>query len=245
VSDRDPKFTSTFWTALYGMAGVKLKMSTSAHPQTDGRAEVANKTVGQILRTVCEDDPLGWADALPTTEMAINIAEPASTGIAPFKVVHGFLPSPLPFSCTLPLPDSSDTSALAFADCARESAARAFNAIVGARVAMVLYTNRSCQSEPASFAVGSKAYLATSSLRFPPGLSGKFLPKFFGTRDVHLHVRPPSSPRHPPTYPRLQTPAAFPRRLRSFPVARLLESASGCQSYGLTGCAVGGRKSRR
>ncbi|GAA5973643.1 hypothetical protein JCM8115_005898 [Rhodotorula mucilaginosa] len=71
------------------MAGVKLKMSTSAHPQTDGRAEVANKTVGQILRTVCEDDPLGWADALPTTEMAINIAEPASTGIAPFKVVHG------------------------------------------------------------------------------------------------------------------------------------------------------------
>lgn len=100
VSDRDPKFTSSFWTSLYALAGVKLKMSTSAHPQTDGRAEVTNKTVGQILRTVCEDDPSGWAQALATTELAVKIAEAASTGVAPFEVVHGFVPSllPLPFA---------------------------------------------------------------------------------------------------------------------------------------------------
>jgi transposase InsO family protein len=180
VSDRDPKFTSTFWASLHKMAGVTLKMSTSAHPQTDGRAEVTNKTVGQILRTVCEDDPSGWADALATTEMAINIAEPASTGIAPFEVVHGFLPSLLPFSLDSPSHDSPDSFALTFAERARENAARAFDAIVGARVAMVRYENRSRRSEPASFAVGSKAYIATSSLRFPPGSSGKFLPKFVG-----------------------------------------------------------------
>ena len=165
VSDRDPKFTSTFWSTLYGLTGVKLKMSTSAHPQTDGRAEVTNKTVGQILRTVCEDDPSGWADSLATTEMAINIAEPASTGVAPFEVVHGYLPSLLPLSLDSTSPgsfDATDPRALAFADQARENAARAFDAIVGARVAMVRYENRGRRSEPASFAVGSKAYIATS-----------------------------------------------------------------------------------
>lgn len=180
VSDRDPKFTSTFWTSLYRMAGVKLKMSTSAHPQTDGRAEVTNKTVGQILRTVCEDDPYGWADALATTELACNLAESASTGVAPFEVVHGFVPTLLPFSPADSgiLPD--DVGATHFADRARESAARAFDAIVGARVAMIRYENRHRRSDTSAFSVGDKAYVSTGSLRFPPGSFGKFLPKFVG-----------------------------------------------------------------
>ncbi|MBW0472136.1 hypothetical protein O181_011851 [Austropuccinia psidii MF-1] len=39
ISDRDPKFTSEFWTNLYEMLGTKLELSTSYHPQTDGLAE--------------------------------------------------------------------------------------------------------------------------------------------------------------------------------------------------------------
>ncbi|MBW0477183.1 hypothetical protein O181_016898 [Austropuccinia psidii MF-1] len=36
ISDRDPKFTSEFWTNLYDMLGTKVAFSTAYHPQTDG-----------------------------------------------------------------------------------------------------------------------------------------------------------------------------------------------------------------
>ncbi|MBW0491226.1 hypothetical protein O181_030941 [Austropuccinia psidii MF-1] len=35
ISDRDPRFTSEFWTNLYDILGTKLEFFTSYHPQTD------------------------------------------------------------------------------------------------------------------------------------------------------------------------------------------------------------------
>ncbi|GAA5990067.1 hypothetical protein JCM11641_001024 [Rhodosporidiobolus odoratus] len=86
VSDRDPKFTSAFWASLNRKIGVTLAMSTAAHPQTDGRAEVTNKTVDQVLRLLCEDSPDDWAPKLVACEFAINSATAAATGLAPFEV---------------------------------------------------------------------------------------------------------------------------------------------------------------
>ncbi|GAA5980365.1 hypothetical protein JCM11641_001778 [Rhodosporidiobolus odoratus] len=96
VSDRDPKFTSDFWRALNARIGTSLTMSTAAHPQTDGRAEVTNKTVGQVLRTLCEDSPDNWASKVVACEFALNSVSSAATGLAPFEVVYGFLPTAWP-----------------------------------------------------------------------------------------------------------------------------------------------------
>jgi hypothetical protein len=49
ISDRNPKFMSDIWRAYNKKVGTSRKMSTSAHPETDGRSEVTNKTVGQVL----------------------------------------------------------------------------------------------------------------------------------------------------------------------------------------------------
>lgn len=42
VSDRDPVFTSTFWTELFTRTGVKLQMSSAFHPQSGGQSKVTN-----------------------------------------------------------------------------------------------------------------------------------------------------------------------------------------------------------
>lgn len=38
VSDRDPRFTSRFWS-LQAALGADLRLSTASHPQTDGQPE--------------------------------------------------------------------------------------------------------------------------------------------------------------------------------------------------------------
>ncbi|GBE87360.1 Transposon Tf2-11 polyprotein [Sparassis crispa] len=50
ISDCDKLFISKFWKALHRLTGVRLKMSSAYHPQTDGASERSNKTVIQALR---------------------------------------------------------------------------------------------------------------------------------------------------------------------------------------------------
>ncbi|MBW0552567.1 hypothetical protein O181_092282 [Austropuccinia psidii MF-1] len=54
ISDRDPKFTSEFWTNFYDMLSTKLAFSTTYHPPTDGLAERMIQTMEDIIRRSCE-----------------------------------------------------------------------------------------------------------------------------------------------------------------------------------------------
>ena len=45
VSDRDTKFTSSFWREVCKVLGTTLAMSSGFHPQTDGQTEGANLSI--------------------------------------------------------------------------------------------------------------------------------------------------------------------------------------------------------
>ncbi|MBW0492980.1 hypothetical protein O181_032695 [Austropuccinia psidii MF-1] len=53
ISDRDPKFTSEFWTNLYYMLGTQFLFSTAYRPQTDGLSERMVQTMEDIITTFC------------------------------------------------------------------------------------------------------------------------------------------------------------------------------------------------
>jgi hypothetical protein len=89
ISDRDPRFTSHFWTALWKELGTKLKMSTAYHPQTDGQTENANRTLENMLRayvTYHQDD---WDERLTAAEIAVNNSNHSSTGFTPYYMNNG------------------------------------------------------------------------------------------------------------------------------------------------------------
>jgi len=50
ISDMDAKFSGEFWESLCKMLGVKRRMSTAYHPQTDGQTERTNQVLEGYLR---------------------------------------------------------------------------------------------------------------------------------------------------------------------------------------------------
>ncbi|KAE9025537.1 hypothetical protein PR002_g11170 [Phytophthora rubi] len=85
VSDRDPRFTSAFWTRLYALLGTRLLMSTSAHPKTDGQTERVNRVLEDVLRSYATYFD-SWSSFLPMAEFALNNATHASTELTSFFV---------------------------------------------------------------------------------------------------------------------------------------------------------------
>ena len=93
ISDRDAKFTSKFWRALFGQLGTKLSMSTAFHPQTDGQTERMNRTLEEMLRIHATYKQDTWDEYLPAAEFAYNNSKQASTGFTPFELDTGRHPN--------------------------------------------------------------------------------------------------------------------------------------------------------
>ena len=72
--------------------GIKLKFSTTFHPQTDGQIEVVNRSLGNLLRCLVGEANQNWDSILPIAQLAYNSSINRSIGANPFEVVHGYTP---------------------------------------------------------------------------------------------------------------------------------------------------------
>ncbi len=80
VTDQGSLFTSKFWSSLCYFLGIKRKLSTAFHPQSDGQTERQNSMMEAYLRVFVNWKQDNWAKLLPMAEFAYNNAKNASTG---------------------------------------------------------------------------------------------------------------------------------------------------------------------
>jgi transposase InsO family protein len=92
VSDRGPQFVSDFWREFCRILGVKLKLSTAYHPQTDGQTEIMNQYIDQRLRPFVSYYQDNWSDLMPIMDHAQLVLPHDSIGMSPFRLLSGYEP---------------------------------------------------------------------------------------------------------------------------------------------------------
>jgi hypothetical protein len=179
TSDRGAQFVQGVWGNLCKILGIKQRLSTAYHPETDGSTERMNQVLEEYLRhfgSYYQDD---WDQWLPIGQIAIAARDSASTGISPFFITHGYHPN-LGTSIKLPEPPSTKGSA-------RNSPVQAAEAIIRkiqdcvqfAQVAMASAQERQRQAadknrDPAPrYQPGDRVWLDMRNIRFDPSRKRK------------------------------------------------------------------------
>jgi len=160
VSDRGSIFTSRFWKSLSKLMGLKQRLSTSFHPQTDGQTERMNQTVEQYLRIYCNYQQDNWFNLLPIAEFAYNNAFQPSINCSPFYANYGIHPSfhVDPRSTT----ETTVPAAKEFADRLKNIHDLLVENVKSAQDHQARYYDR--KHKRVEFSVGEKVWLLTSNI---------------------------------------------------------------------------------
>lgn len=173
ISDRDSKFTSDFWRALFKRLGVKIALSTANHPQTDGQSESAVKTLKVMLRSYVNYKQDNWCDLLPALELAYNRSTNPSTGYSRFELDCGWQPRvPQDVLATEDLTGLQDVDE--FVSRLRATAETAQQRILQAQERQAHYYNEHRRHQ--LFEVGDQVMLSKKHIH-PPWESGRPTPK--------------------------------------------------------------------
>ena len=92
VSDRDSRFTSETWREFLRTSGIRPRMSTALHPQTDRQTKRLNQTIEAYLRAFVSKEQDDWKRLLPMAEFAYNNSATTGNGMSPFYANYGFHP---------------------------------------------------------------------------------------------------------------------------------------------------------
>ncbi|KAJ9523575.1 hypothetical protein QJQ45_007252 [Haematococcus lacustris] len=211
ISDRDPKFTSDFWTSLFHLTGTRLLLSSAYHPQTDGQTERANRKVEDMLRPYVNDHKSDWDQHLAAVEFAYNSSEHAGTGFTPFYLNYGQHPT-TPSALMLPPPTLVPSQAAEdFVTSMRNNLTAARSALQRSIDTQKLHADQHRRHE--EFEVGDLVLLSCANLNLQTAVnSAKLQPRFVGPFKVLA--------KHSPVSYKLDLPSSM-RILPTFHISRL------------------------
>jgi hypothetical protein len=185
ISDRGPQFVSSFWNEFCRIIGVKIKLSTAYHKETDGQTEVMNRYIDQRLRPFVTYFQDNWSELIPIMDR-VQMTLPHSTiGMAPYQLKYGVEPrnswdwkSPKPAT---PLEKLNIKEAVALASRMHKVWQVAEDNIKKAQQAMISRVNKHRRN--IDWKPGDRVYLSTRNLKsYRP--SRKLSSKFDGPYEV-------------------------------------------------------------
>jgi transposase InsO family protein len=167
VSDRGPQFVSSFWQEFCRIIGVKIKLSTAYHKQTDGQTEIMNRYIDQRLRPFVNYYQDNWSELIPLMDRAQMTLPHSSIGMAPYRLKFGVDPRTswdwnTPKALT-PLEKLNYHEALELANRMHNAWKLAKENLEKAQDRMSKSTNR--HRRPIDWEVNDLVYLATKNLK--------------------------------------------------------------------------------
>jgi len=88
TSDQGPQFVGAWWRTLCAAMGVRQVYSQAYHHSANGRAEMAGKTLQQLLRRLHQEEHLSWVEVLPRAVQQLHDL-PGPSCLSPYEVMFG------------------------------------------------------------------------------------------------------------------------------------------------------------
>jgi hypothetical protein len=175
VSDRDPRFTSSFWKEICSLMEVRQSMSTAFHPQSDGQTERMNRVLEDMIRHYVSPTQTDWDRYLDMAEFAINDAHHEGLGNTPFMLNYGQHPRK---PGTHEGMQSKSVAAADFVQRMHDMVKQARSCLANAQQRQKSYADKGAVS--LVFKEGDKVLLSTKNLTLKGPTSRKLWPKWLG-----------------------------------------------------------------
>ena len=173
-SDRGLVFVSNFLGELYKLLGIKRKMSTAFHPQTDRQTERLNRKINQYLRTYVNDQQNDWAKWIKIAQFIWNNMVSEVTTDSLFGITQSYSPHMGIEPAETIAPAAKDFALI-------------FNKVVKAsekaKLSMKVQADKHW-NPTLDYKVGQQVWLSTDNLRMLNCASKKLMGKWIGPYEV-------------------------------------------------------------
>ncbi|XP_064986960.1 uncharacterized protein LOC135625801 [Musa acuminata AAA Group] len=193
ITDNGPQFAGRRFREFCAGHGVQLRFSAVAHPQTNGLAEVTNRSILDELKRRVSAARSAWTDELPSVLWSLRTTPKTATGESPYSLTFGTEAVLLPEVVIATLrtrsydEEVSNEGLGASLDILEEQRANAHLKALSYQRAVVRTYNRKVRPRPIKL---GDLVLRRAEVSDPTRARGKLAPKWEGPYRVVEVVRP-------------------------------------------------------
>ena len=155
------------WDSLCKLLGIKAKLSTAWHPETDGQSKIANQEMERYLRSYVNHFQDDWVDRLPMAEFSSNANTSATTKVPLFLASRGYIPrmsfDPVDLQASSTRERLANAKAKSIADCMQEVWEFTRAEMAKSQQAQVKAANKNRKPSP-EYRVGDLVWLLTKNI---------------------------------------------------------------------------------